>query len=81
MGLHTATAEILEDDRICSAVCKALDMNLSRRYIQNRYGVSKRQVDHIIRIYRNNHDKQPGTFYGKEENGGQERCRTEARMA
>ncbi len=80
MGLHTTTAEILEDDRICSAVCKALDMDLSRRYIQNRYGVSKRQIDHIIRIYRNNQVNKPRTFYGKEEfeTARQEK---EARMA
>jgi len=66
MGLHTTTAEVLEDRRLCSNVCRALDMDLSRRYIQDRYGVSKRQVDHIKRIYYLN-ENQPRTFYEMEK--------------
>ena len=66
MGLHTTTAEVLEDKRLCSNVCRALHMDLSRRYIQDRYGVSKRQVDHIKRIYYLN-ENQPRTFYEMEK--------------
>ncbi len=66
MGLHTTTAEVLEDTRLCSNVCRALDMDLSRRYIQNRYGISRRQVDHIKRIYYLN-DNKPRIFYEMEK--------------
>ncbi len=80
MGLHTTTAEVLEDRRLCSAVCQAIDMDLSRRYIQNRYGISRRQVDHIKRIYYLN-DNQPRIFYGKEDEIGQEIRKEETKMA
>lgn len=51
MGLHSATIQILEDSRLCDNVMKAVRRNYSRRYIQQRYGVSRRQLERIIQVY------------------------------
>ncbi len=53
MGLHTATIEILEDDRLCAAVMKAVGRNYSNRYIQRQFGVSRRQLERIVQTYSN----------------------------
>ena len=66
MPVHVKTAEVLSDSRLCDDVCRAFDMDLPRRYIQNRYGISRRQVDHIKRIYYLNDDK-PRIFYEMEK--------------
>ena len=82
MGLHTTTAEVLEDRRLCNNVCRALDMDLSRRYIQNRYGVSKRQVDHIKRIYYFNDNNTERIYYvGEIERNERTKEEKKARMA
>ncbi|MCB2211368.1 hypothetical protein KQI52_04590 [bacterium] len=53
MGLHTATIEILENDRLCVEVMKAVGRNYSNRYIQRQFGVSRRQLERIVQTYSN----------------------------
>lgn len=50
MSIHATTVEILENPDLVQKVVKALKNDYSRRYIERKYNVTRRQIDNIKRI-------------------------------
>ena len=51
MGLHTKTIKKIEDSDLCTAILRALQLNYSHRYIQQNYGVTRRELERIIQYH------------------------------
>ncbi|MBZ0264523.1 hypothetical protein K8I28_07630 [bacterium] len=49
--MHVKTAEILEDKELCNKVSQAYKLGYPKRYIQQKFDVSRRQLEHIVRIF------------------------------
>jgi len=49
MAIHTTTVEKLEDTELCEKVIRALNKDYSRRYIEMKYNVTRRQIEQIKR--------------------------------
>ena len=53
MSLHTQTAEVLENQKLCIRVIEALERQYPRRFIQRNYGVTRRQLERIVEYHDN----------------------------
>jgi len=49
MGIHIKTIEKLEDPLLCERVLSEIKNKYSRRYIEKKHNVTRRQIDQIIR--------------------------------
>ena len=48
MGIYPKIIAKLEDTALCDRIRRDLKENYSRRYIEKRYNVTRRTIDHII---------------------------------
>jgi len=49
MAIHATTVEKLENPDLCEKVIRALNNDYSRRYIETKYDVTRRQIEQIKR--------------------------------
>ena len=49
MSIHTSTIKILQDEKRCDAVFAALLLDYNKEYIKRQFGISRQQLNHIIK--------------------------------
>jgi len=51
MGFHRATAELLMDEEKLQRIARVLDLGVSKRYIREIFGITDRQLQHVVKWY------------------------------
>jgi len=51
MALHIETCLKIDNKELCEAICKDLERNFSRLYIERKYDLSRQELQRIIYFY------------------------------